>query len=261
MPPPVVPITLPSTWIGVSTNFILTAVLLYFATRSLNDALERARRHERDLLAEIARRQRAEEKLHKSEALFRAISEQIPDSLFLLALDDPDVHVKIIYANEAASAMHGYPLEEILGRSIAFLNDSVTTEKMPERVERLLAGETLVFEGVHRRKDGTVFPVEVTSRMIDYGGRKVAVALDRDISERKRAEEALRLKVEQLDALNRASRAVTASLELNQVLAEIVSLASEMAAADYASVVLVDEFGRWPAVDGQRSPAGRPLFA
>ena len=184
-----------------------------------------------------------EEALHKSEALFRAISEQIPDSLFLLDLEDPDVHVKIIYANEAASVMHGYPLEEIIGRSIAFLNDPVTTEKMPGRVERLLAGETLVFEGVHRRKDDTVFPVEVTSRMIDYSGRKVAVALDRDISERKRAEEALKLKVEQLDALNRASRAVTAFLELDQVLAEIVSLAGEVAATDYTSVMLVDECG------------------
>ncbi len=66
----------------------------------------------------------------------------------------------------------------------------------------------------------------------------------REIAERRRAEEALRLRVEQLAALSRASQAVTASLELDQVLSEIVSLASGMVAADYTSVVLVDETGR-----------------
>ena len=65
-----------------------------------------------------------------------------------------------------------------------------------------------------------------------------------EVVERERAEEALKLKVEQLAALSRASQAVTASLELDQVLAEIVSLASEVSASDYTSVVLVDESGR-----------------
>ncbi|MGA9350435.1 MAG: HD domain-containing phosphohydrolase [Anaerolineae bacterium] len=67
--------------------------------------------------------------------------------------------------------------------------------------------------------------------------------LQREITERKRAEEALELKVEQLAALSQASQVVTASLELDQVLAEIVSLASEVVSTDYTSVVLVDEAG------------------
>ena len=61
---------------------------------------------------------------------------------------------------------------------------------------------------------------------------------------RRRAEEALRLRMEQLMALSQASQAVTASLELDQVLAEIVSLASEVVGSDYASVALVDETGQ-----------------
>ena len=59
-------------------------------------------------------------------------------------------------------------------------------------------------------------------------------------TQRKQAEEALELRVEQLAALSQASQVVTASLELDQVLAGIVSLASEVVAADYTSVVLVD---------------------
>jgi PAS domain S-box-containing protein len=68
-------------------------------------------------------------------------------------------------------------------------------------------------------------------------------AVQRELAERVRAEEALELKVEQLAALSQASQVVTASLELDQVLAEIISLASEVVSTDYTSVVLVDEAG------------------
>jgi two-component system sensor kinase FixL len=155
------------------------------------------------LAAEVDERRRTEEALHRSEALFRAMSEQMPDSLFLLDLDAPDVPAKIIYANEAASHMHGYTLEEMVGRPIAFLDDPATAEKVPGNIERLLAGEIVVFEGTHCRKDGSVFPVEVTSRMIDYGGRKVALAIDRDITEHKQAEAALQAYAAKLERSNR----------------------------------------------------------
>ncbi len=61
---------------------------------------------------------------------------------------------------------------------------------------------------------------------------------------RKQAERALERRLKQLASLSRASQAVAASLELDQVLAEIVSLAGEVAASDYASVILVDEKGK-----------------
>lgn len=60
---------------------------------------------------------------------------------------------------------------------------------------------------------------------------------------RRQTEETLKLRLDQLAALSQASQAVTASLDLDQVLAEIVSLASKVVAANYTSVVLVDETG------------------
>jgi PAS domain S-box-containing protein len=68
-------------------------------------------------------------------------------------------------------------------------------------------------------------------------------AIQQELGERKRTEETLALKVSQLATLSESSQAVTASLELNQVLAEIVSLASKVVASEHASVVLVDESG------------------
>ncbi len=75
--------------------------------------------------------------------------------------------------------------------------------------------------------------------------------LEQEISERKqvetereRVEKALKHRLEQLAALSQASQAVTASLEPDQVLAEIVSLANEVVDTDYTGVVLVDETGQ-----------------
>ncbi|MBN1810529.1 MAG: GAF domain-containing protein [Anaerolineae bacterium] len=66
----------------------------------------------------------------------------------------------------------------------------------------------------------------------------------RELTERKRVEKALKHRLEQLAALSQASQAVTASLEPDQVLAEIVSLANEVVDTDYTGVVLVDETGQ-----------------
>jgi two-component system cell cycle sensor histidine kinase/response regulator CckA len=74
--------------------------------------------------------------------------------------------------------------------------------------------------------------------------RQRVAELEASEAERKRAEEALERRVKQLVSLNRASQAVTASLELNQVLNEIISLAGEVTASDYISVMMVDEEGK-----------------
>lgn len=82
---------------------------------------------------------------------------------------------------------------------------------------------------------------------------QVAVAIEnsrlfeqaqREIAERLQAEERLKRGLEQLASLNRVSQAMTASLELEQVLAEIVSLAREVVDLDYASIMLVDKEGK-----------------
>jgi PAS domain S-box-containing protein len=62
--------------------------------------------------------------------------------------------------------------------------------------------------------------------------------------EHKQADEALKRRMEQLAALGQASQVVTASLELDQVLAEILSLASEVVASDHTAVALMDETGK-----------------
>ncbi len=138
---------------------------------------------------DVTARKQMEEALRISEALFRAISEQTPDCLLLLDLDDPAVPGRIFYANEAAARMHGLTLDELVGKSISELDDPDTARYVPERIARLRAGETIYFEGNHRRKDGSIFPVDVVALKIPaLGGNKV-LAIDRDITDRRNAED------------------------------------------------------------------------
>jgi len=134
--------------------------------------------------------------LRDSEKLFRAVSEQMPVSLFLFDMDDPDVWGRIVHVNDAGLQMHGCTLDGALGLSIAeFLSESEMEENQT-RSAALMSGETLTFEALHRRKDGSEFPVAVGARMIVHGGRHLVLCISHDITERKQYETAMRRLVE-----------------------------------------------------------------
>ncbi|MDO9532397.1 MAG: PAS domain S-box protein [Deltaproteobacteria bacterium] len=102
-----------------------------------------------------------------------------------------DENLKIIEVNDRACETYGYSREEMLHLHAADLRDPGTLAEMPKMLQRLEQEKGLVYETVQRRKDGTVFPVEVSNRIIAESGRKYYQAIIRDISERKRAEESL----------------------------------------------------------------------
>ena len=141
---------------------------------------------------DITRQRQTEEARQRSEQLFRAVSEQMPDALFLLDVSDPECPGKIMEVNEAACRMHRFRREELLGQPIGLLHSSDVAAQVPLRLEKLLRGETIRFEGDHLRKDGSAFPAEVVARMISFGDRQLVLKLDRDITERKRNEETRR---------------------------------------------------------------------
>jgi PAS domain S-box-containing protein len=94
--------------------------------------------------------------------------------------------------NQQACESLGYSRDELIGKTPLDFNPDVTPAQLEELHRRLDAGELLTLERRHRRKDGSVFPVEIRLRPFWEGGRRFAVALVRDITDRTRAEEALR---------------------------------------------------------------------
>ncbi len=152
---------------------------------------------------DISDLKRVENSLRESEALFRAFSEQMPDALLLLDLDDEEVPGRILYANAAAACMHGMTHDEIVGISIGNLDAPDTAKHIDGRLARLRNGETIYFEGEHVRKDGSIFPVDVVARRIDaLGGNKI-LAIDRDITERRKVETERRKMDEQMQQSQR----------------------------------------------------------
>lgn len=103
---------------------------------------------------------------------------------------DPDG--RFIYVNDASCRALGYPREELLTMAVSDINPARTGGKWRERWDYLKIHGHRVSFGEHRRKDGTVFPVETTSTFIDHEGHEYIFAYSRDISERLRTENALR---------------------------------------------------------------------
>jgi PAS domain S-box-containing protein len=97
---------------------------------------------------------------------------------------------RILEANTEAERAYGYLREELLEMSIF---DIRAPEAVSSARAQLAAAKTqgILFETLHRRKDGTIFPVEVSSKEALIGGQSVLVSIVRDISARKKADEAL----------------------------------------------------------------------
>jgi len=133
----------------------------------------------------------ARKALSKSVETFRGLFEQASDTIFLLdpaGAEGPT----IVDANRAACSTHGYSKSELIGSPISMLDTPETAKHIHERMEQMAQGKKLTFEGEHRRKDGTVFPVEVTAQLIRIAGKQYVLATDRDISERKSAMDRIR---------------------------------------------------------------------
>jgi two-component system sensor histidine kinase AtoS len=64
-------------------------------------------------------------------------------------------------------------------------------KRTPELIKRILNGEWIKAEQEHQKKDGTVFPVEISAGLLEIGTHKYILVFDRDITERKRTEETL----------------------------------------------------------------------
>ncbi|MDA8431729.1 MAG: PAS domain S-box protein [Nitrospiraceae bacterium] len=129
--------------------------------------------------------------LQESEKRYRALFEGAGDAIFILDAEGENPG-KIVTANQAAARMHGYTIEELLTLHITDLDTPDSAKDAPLVIQRILAGEWVKEEITHRKKNGTVFPVEMSAGLLSADNHRYVLAFDRDITERKKAEKALR---------------------------------------------------------------------
>ena len=146
---------------------------------------------------------------------YRLLSEHSRDIMLFVAQDG-----RIVEANRMAVEAYGYDRGELLGKTIYELRADDTAPLVSDQMGRADA-KGLLFETVHRRKDGTTFDVEVSSAGADFGDDRVLLSVIRDITERKRTGEALKRKNRALAVLGRGSHALTRATEESQLLRDL----------------------------------------
>jgi PAS domain S-box-containing protein len=134
---------------------------------------------------DVSRRKSAEDQLRASEHTFRGILDSVHEEICV-----QDAAGRLLDLNRAAERLFGLPREQLIGRSPSEfaapgLNDF---QRMHDAVRQTFAGNPQLFEFWCRHADGRVFPREVSVTPGMYFGSPAAIAVLRDISERKQAE-------------------------------------------------------------------------
>jgi PAS domain S-box-containing protein len=148
-------------------------------------------RFERQRAVDLLKVLRAEEALRESEKRYQVLFEHAGDGIFLLEAEEEKLG-DILETNQAAAKMHGYPVDELLGLNL--FRDLYTpdiSKKALTHAKGLMNGQWIKAEIARRRKDGSVFPVEIHSGLVEFNDRTYILTIDRDISERKKIEEHL----------------------------------------------------------------------
>jgi two-component system, cell cycle sensor histidine kinase and response regulator CckA len=166
--------------------------------------------------AALTRRQLAAERQRLALAQrVEHLMKQANDAILLYDTRDK----RFLEANDRALALYGYSLAELQALSPAQLRAKETRAQFSLHAEELQQHGQMVYEGWHQRKDGSVFPVEVSAKDIEIGGARYWLAFVRDITNRKsRDKEIARLTqlYATLSALNRSLVRVRSRQELFQ---------------------------------------------
>ena len=169
-------------------------------------------------LQDITKRKRAEEALHHlNETLEKRVAEQmreirllaeavsnLGEGVLITSIESEWPGPRIVFVNEAMCRISGYTLDEMVGQTPRILHGDGTQRETLDRIRaELSAGRSCPAELVYYRKDGTPYDAELfITPLVDAQGRRTNfVSIHRDISERKRAEQALREREERLRAI------------------------------------------------------------
>ncbi|HEX2954083.1 MAG TPA: EAL domain-containing protein, partial [Bacillota bacterium] len=141
---------------------------------------------------DITERIQSEQALRDNEARYRTLFDHSPDGIFLMKPSEDETEWTIIDCNEVACKMNGYERDELIGESINIVN--LKKDSMEDRqavLATLREEKKFSSEIIHQRKDGTIFPIETITNLLVIDGNEVVMGIDRDISERKKAEETI----------------------------------------------------------------------
>jgi PAS domain S-box-containing protein len=160
--------------------------------KKFNKLAERLNNTYAKLRMEIEERKGTQNALRESEEKYRKLFELESDALFLMDVENGNV----LDANIAFIKLYGYTKEEIL--SMKNVDFSAEPDKTMKSLQDL---EELIPLRYHKKKNGTVFPVEITANIFEHQRRKVCIAAVRDITDRKVIEQQLETSLKDKEVL------------------------------------------------------------
>ncbi|HEX8947505.1 MAG TPA: PAS domain S-box protein [Dissulfurispiraceae bacterium] len=175
---------------GSAGSGLFAIVILFFFNSSLR---QRVSEKTKSLEIEIQERKKSEEQLRASEENFRTLFDKSADAIFLVRPDGTIADV-----NSVACERYKYTKEELLAMTVTQIDTPRDSRNAAERIGRVMRYGRAVFEAEHRTKGGEIIPVEVNARLIMKGSQAFLLATCRDITERKKSEEAIAAEKERL---------------------------------------------------------------
>jgi len=215
-------------------------------------------------VAMVIKRKQTEETLQQ----FKDLMDESNDAIFFIDMQTS----RYIDFNKNALAHLGYTQDELHQLGVIDIAEHVhNIEEWHERVTLIDDKIGAVHYTTYRRKNGTTFPVEVSEHISNYAGKTILVAVVRNNTERKQAEEAVNQRLAEEDILNQASHSLlsvhldpeTIYSTLHQAIAQIMPcevfsiVLDDDNGGDYHSVYLYDKDHRYPA---HRIPRGQGLI-
>jgi PAS domain S-box-containing protein len=187
----------------------------------------------RGILVDITERKEADRALRESEEKFRTIFENASNSIYVTGLDGQFLEV-----NQVACDQLGYSRSELLQMGAEDIDSFDDAAQVEARINQILRDGHIIFETAQVRKDGSIMPADVSSRIIDYMGKKAILGITRDITKHKQAEETMLNAKLTAEAVNRAKTEFVANMshELRTPLNSIIGFSDILCSENQGSL-------------------------
>jgi len=204
---------------------------------------------ELDLLVELAgdiafgigalRTRQERQRVESQMRLFRELLDRTNDLIYVVEAASG----RVLDANEAVIRSLGYTRDELLKMRLP--DFSLTAGVLPwrERLSQIEAVGSLVFNGAHRRKNGSAFPVEINLSYVKHDHTPYLLSVSRDISERVRQQKLIDHMSRVVSMQSNINSAVLRIRDRNELLQEVCRVATDVGGYDRAVISLVDKEG------------------